>query len=367
MRTCKTGNSYEAANERFQVRRDERKVGPTDETGSAWHAEQVLAYLDEREKSRDARPFLIYYGFSHPHDVRDGKPELLAKYGAVNHADENSLPALHPSQPPLPRNYLPASTFPHTEPNLRDETLVSGVWTNRDEATIRNEIGREFACVENIDTQIGRVLDKLEALGELDNTYVFYTSDHGIAIGRHGLTGKQNLYEHTLRVPYIVKGPGIKPGSRAMGNIYLLDLLNTLCDLAGVPAPPTAEGISFRPVLEGTQDTIRDYIVGTYSGGSRPGVRSIRKGDWKLIKYDLLDGTARNMQLFNLAENPDELLVEHHAPEVIALTGNTPRPEQVNLADDQRYTGIRKELEELLLAEQRRLDDPYRLWDQPQE
>ena len=78
-----------------------------------------------------------------------------------------------------------------------------------------------MACSENIDRQLGRVLDRLEQMGELENTYVFYTSDHGMAIGRHGLQGKQNLYEHTWRVPMIVMGPGVKAGSRAVGNILL--------------------------------------------------------------------------------------------------------------------------------------------------
>ena len=129
--------------------------------------------------------------------------------------------------------------------------LVSGVGERRDERTIRNEIGRNFACGENIDIQVGRVLKKLEAMGELDNTYIFYTSDHGMAIGRHGLQGKQNLYEHTWRVPLFVKGPGIKAGSRVTGNVYLLDTLATLCDLAGIEAPATNEGRSFKPVLMG--------------------------------------------------------------------------------------------------------------------
>ncbi len=82
MRTCKKGNSYETANAQFTVRHDASKRGGTDETGSAWHAEQVLNYLEQREANKDTDPFLIYYGFSHPHDTRDGKPELLAKYGA---------------------------------------------------------------------------------------------------------------------------------------------------------------------------------------------------------------------------------------------------------------------------------------------
>ena len=85
-------------------------------------------------------------------------------------------------------------------------------------------------------------------MGELDNTYIIYPSDHGMAIGRHGLQGRQNLYEHTWRVPYIVTGPGIMKG-RVQGNIYRMDTLATLCDLARIKAPATNEGTSFKPVL----------------------------------------------------------------------------------------------------------------------
>lgn len=365
MRTCKMGNSYEAANKLFTVRHDASKRGGTDESGSAWHAEQVLAYLQQRQAEQDTKPFLIYFGFSHPHDTRDGKPELLAKYGAVNHADRESLPPANPAAPPLPVNYLPAHPFHHGHPKLRDEVSVSGVWERRDEITIRNELGREFACCENIDIQIGRVLQKLDAMGELDNTYIFYTADHGIAIGRHGLQGKQNLYEHTWRVPFIAKGPGIRAGARVQGNIYLLDMLSTLCDLAGIQPPDTNEGLSFRPVLEGRQDAVRDVLYGVYCGGTKPGMRSVKKGDWKLIQYDVLDGQVQETQLFQLVENPHELLLQHRAADVARLTGNQPETHQVNLAADPRYAEKRAELETLLLAEMRRLDDPYRLVSQP--
>jgi arylsulfatase A-like enzyme len=365
MRTCKRGNSYEAANELFTVRRDSTKRGPTDETGSAWHAQQVLDYLNDREVNKDRDPFLIYFGFSHPHDPRDGKTGLLAKYGAVNHDDKTTLPPGNAKQPPLPANYLPAHPFNNTHMTVRDEVNVKGVWTNRDKHTIRNELGREFACSENIDIQIGRVLNKLEAMGELDNTYIFYTADHGIAIGRHGLQGKQNLYEHTWRVPFIAKGPGIEAGLRAKGNIYLLDVLSTFCDLAGFEPPETSEGISFKPVLEGKTDTIREVLYGVYCGGAKPGMRSVKAGDWKLVKYDSPRDGVRRTQLFNLAQNPDEFLQEHQAPEVTVITGTSPLKGQVNLADDVRYADKLAEMEELLLTEMRRLDDPYRLWNQP--
>lgn len=357
MRTCKRGNSYSAANEQFTVVKDATKRGGTDETGSPWHAEQVLNYLNEREQQADEDPFLIYFGFSHPHDTRDGKPELLDKYGAVNHKDKSSLPPANDKQPELPPNYLEAHPFHHGHPNLRDEVAVSGVWERRDERTIRNELGREFACSENIDIQLDRVLKRLEEMGELDNTYVFYTSDHGMAIGRHGLQGKQNLYEHTWRVPFIVKGPGIEAGSRVQGNIYLLDVLPTLCDLAGIDAPHTVEGISFAPILRGKKQTSRDVLYGVYCGGTKPGMRSVKHGDWKLIKYDVLDGEVQETQLFNIAENPHEYLPEH----------NRKNPMETNLADNPKFAKQRKELEALLLSEMRRLDDPYRLWDQPQE
>ena len=251
-------------------------------------------------------------------------------------------------------NYLEAHPFPHGHPNLRDEVAVSGVWERRDEATIRNELGREFACSENIDIQIGEVLKKLEAMGELDNTYIIYTADHGMAIGRHGLQGKQNLYEHTWRVPYIVKGPGIEAGKRVTGNIYLLDTLSTICELAGIEAPPTNEGTSFAPVLFGKQEKIRDTLFGVYCGGTKPGMRSVKLGDWKLIKYDVLDGAVRETQLFNLAENPHEFLTEHGRND----------PGLTNLAENPAYAEKRAELEALLLSEMKRLNDPYRLWDQ---
>jgi arylsulfatase A-like enzyme len=238
---------------------------------------------------------------------------------------------------------------------------VQGVKTNRDEATIRNELGREYACIENIDTQVGRVLDKLRAMGELDNTYVFYTADHGIAVGRHGLTGKQNLYEHTWRVPFLARGPGIKPGSRASGYIYLLDVLPTLCDLAGIKTPDVIEGKSFRSVLEGKAERVRDVLYGVYCGGTKPGMRAIKTAGWKLIKYDVMDGTVRETQMFNLEENPREFLAEHHKPELTELLKHTPAANQVNLAGDPKYATKRKELEDLLKQEMKRLGDPYEL------
>ena len=365
-RTCKNGNSYSLANALFQVVRDKtaRKAG--EEDGSQWHGRQVLDYLNARvTQKEEKKPFLIYFGFSHPHDERWGRDDLIEKYG-VRNVDAPPT-TVSDRAPRVPVSWLPEHPFHHGHVDLRDEVRVPGVMTSRTEATVRNELGREYACIENIDDQVGLVLGNLEHMGELENTYVIYTADHGIAVGRHGLMGKQNLYEHSWRVPFLASGPGIEPGSRAPGNGYLLDVLPTLCELTGVPVPDTAQGKSLKPVLMGKARKVREVTYGAYCGGSKPGMRSVRKGYWKLIKYDVLEGKVRQTQLFNLKDNPEEILIEHHAPEVVAKTGYQPNEKQVNLADDPKFARKRKEMETLLLAEMRRLEDPFRFWDQPQD
>ena len=365
-RTCKNGNSYSLANALFQVVRDKTARRAGEEDGSQWHGRQVLDYLNARATQKEEKkPFLIYFGFSHPHDERWGRDDLNEKYG-VRNVDAPPT-TVSDRAPRVPVSWLPEHPFHHGHVDLRDEVRVPGVMTSRTEATVRNELGREYACIENIDDQVGLVLGKLEQMGELENTYVIYTADHGIAVGRHGLMGKQNLYEHSWRVPFLASGPGIEPGSRAPGNGYLLDVLPTLCELTGVPVPDTAQGKSLKPVLMGKARKGREVTYGAYCGGSKPGMRSVRKGYWKLIKYDVLEGKVRQTQLFNLKDNPEEILIEHHAPEVVAKTGYQPNEKQVNLADDPKFARKRKEMETLLLAEMRRLEDPFRFWDQPQD
>ena len=97
-----------------------------------------------------------------------------------------------------------------------------------------------------------------------------------------------------------MKGPGIKAGSRVAGNVYLLDVLSTLCDLAKIDAPKTSEGISFKPVLMGDEEQARDVLYGVYCGGGRPGTRSVKKGDWKLTQYEVTKTGVKHVQLFNL-------------------------------------------------------------------
>ena len=364
-RTCKSGNSYPTANNEFTTVNDATKRGNTDGNGSEWHVDHAVNYIDDWQTNHRPvnTPFLIYCGFSHPHDVRNARttPDLASRYHCVNTTTPDSL-VLDPGAPPLPFNHLsctpatyPAHPFDNGHLNVRDEQNVSGIGKYRTEAVVRNEIGRNYACVDWIDRQIGRVLHRLEdpdgdgntADSVLDNTYIVFTSDHGIAIGRHGLQGKQNLYEHTWRVPYIVRGPGIAPGSRTDALVYLHDTFPTFCDLAGLDPPPTIDGNdgrSFRAVLEGTTATHRDRLYGLYAGGSKPGMRAVTDGRFKLIKYDVGNDATQVTQLFDLQENPFELLPEHGIP---------------NLATQPAYALVRQQLEEFLMQERVDNADPY--------
>ncbi len=234
-----------------------------------------------------------------------------------------STATLNDRQPPLPINYLPKHPFPDGHPELRDEVAVSGVWKHRDEATIRNEIGRNFACAENIDIQVGRVLDRLRQSGELSNTYVIYTSDHGMAID---VTGFRESKISTSIPGAADDRIWSRDSTRSKSHWKRLPdgrFCHAL-QLAGVDVPSSNEGMSFRRVLNGERESIRETIYGAYAGGTKPGIRCVKQGDWKLIQYDVLEGQVREQQLFNLSENPHELLIEHHALEVVRQTGNRP-------------------------------------------
>lgn len=364
-RTCKSGNTYATANNEFSIIHDADKRGNIDGSGSEWHADWGISYLDHWNTNHrpNNKPFLIYLGFSHPHDERLARtnPNLTGRYGCLNTTNPGGI-TLNPLSPPLPYNHLsctpstyPAHPFNHGDLNVRDENLVSGFGQYRTEPVVRNEIGRNFACVDWIDQQIGRVIARVEdpngdgdlSDSVLNNTYIVFTSDHGIAIGRHGLEGKQNLYEHTWRVPYIVRGPGITPGSETDALIYLHDTFPTFCDLAGIDPPSTIDGNdgrSFRNVLQNPAAPARDDLFGVYAGGDKPGIRSITDGRFKIIKYDVANNVTQVTQMFDLETNPFELLPEHGVPNIATLPA---------------YNRIRARLEARMMAARQHNADPY--------
>ena len=227
------------------------------------------------------RPFAMYVAFTVPHDPRMAPKGYESRYSAE---------AL-----PLPANFMAKHPFDNGEMEVRDEMLMG--WP-RSAKTIREELAAYYASITHLDAQIGRILSALKETGLADNTIVVYSADSGLALGSHGLLGKQNLYEHTVRVPLILSGPGI-PAGQSPALCYLYDVYPTLCELAHLPWPPAVEGKSLAPIMRGEQDGIRDSILCAY----RDVQRSVSDERWKLITYP----KARRVQLFDLASDPHEL------------------------------------------------------------
>lgn len=243
-------------------------------------ADDAVRFLRERRAGEDRRPFCMYLAFEAPHDPRVPAPEDRARYA------DRSIP--------LPPDYLPQHPFDNGEQTVRDELLAP---FPRLPSEVRRHLRDYYAVITGLDRQIGRILAALRETGEDGNTVVVFASDNGLAVGSHGLMGKQSLYEHSMRVPLVVRGPGIRPG-RTGALAYLMDLYPTLCELAGAPVPAGLDGKSLLPVLRGRAPGVRETLFTAY----RDVQRSVRDARWKLIRYPQVDVT----QLFDLETDPHE-------------------------------------------------------------
>lgn len=239
------------------------------------------AAIEFLRRPGDGRPFFLYVAFTAPHDPRESPPGYRERY--------------RPGRLRLPMNLLPRHPFDNGEMSVRDEQLLP--WP-RDRMAIREEWRDYYAAITHMDEQVGRILDALEAGGHGRDTIVVFASDNGLALGSHGLMGKQNCYEHSLRVPLILSGPGIPAGRRSDALVNLMDVFPTLCELAGSPVPPDLDGRSFAAVLHGTRRTHRKELLGAYGQVQR----SLRDERWKIIRYPQIDRT----QLFDLHNDPEE-------------------------------------------------------------
>jgi arylsulfatase A-like enzyme len=156
-----------------------------------------------------------------------------------------------------------------------------------------------YRYISYLDAQIGRILDALAVSPYASNTFVVFSADSGVARGSHGLIGKQNLYEHSVRVPLIIAGPGIPAGTKTAAMCFLYDVLPTLGKLCGVTNPDPSEARQFSATLRDPNESARSELVFGY----RAVQRAIRDDRWKLIRYPQINKT----QLFDLQEDPFEL------------------------------------------------------------
>lgn len=258
------------------------KLGP--ERKSAKHlceeaTDEVLAFLKAREGQG---PYFAYLAFDGPHD-----PHIVPEGFPVTY---------DPSAIPLPKNFLPQHPFNNGEMVVRDEQLLP--WP-RPPAAVRQMLADYYRYISFLDVQVGRVLDAVEASPDAATTWVVFAADSGVARGSHGLIGKQNLYEHSLRVPLVISGPGVPKGRRTEALCYLFDVLPTLGKACGVTAPTTSEGREFTALFADPALTHRSQLLFGY----RSFQRALSDGHWKLILYPQVDRT----QLFDLQADPEEM------------------------------------------------------------
>jgi len=233
-------------------------------------------------KRKPDEPFFLHVSFTGPHDPRIEPRGYEQRYD--------------PSKIMLPKNFTPEHPFDHGNAGGRDEILLK---RPRDPDEVRTELAVYFAVIAHIDEQVGRIVAALRETGVWENTILIFSSDHGLALGSHGLTGKQNMYEHTIGVPLIMRGPGIPKDQRIAAQCYLRDLFPTTCDLAGIAIPPTVQSRSLVPLLNGMATSIYDEVVSCFTDTQR----MIRDERWKLVWYP----KVKRYQLFDVVDDPDEL------------------------------------------------------------
>ena len=279
---------------------------------SALIADAAIDYL-RTNAAHSANPFFMYVAFTAPHDPRQAPKEFLDLYP--------------PRRLKVPPNFLPKHPFPIENGfQGRDEILAP---YPRTPEIIQVHLQEYYAIITHLDAQIGRVLEALDASGKRTNTVIIFTSDQGLAVGQHGLLGKQNLYDHSLRMPFIMAGPGIPKGKRNHALFNMQSLFATTCEMARVPLPDTVQFPSIVPLITGANKEINDALYAAFLDRQR----AVRTERWKLIRTP----KAGQVQLFDIERDPWETR---------------------NLAAEPRHTATLASLNGKLRALMRQMKDP---------
>lgn len=293
------------------------------EGGEHWAKVTADDAIDFIRGAPKDKPFFAYVAFNAPHDPRQSPKEYVDLYP--------------PEKVAVPKNFLPE--FPGAAAmgapaDLRDERLAPTPRTPRAVQTHRAEY---YALITYLDAQVGRVLDALRDSGHEGDTLVALAGDNGLSVGQHGLMGKQNMFEHSMKVPLLLAGPGIPRGQVRDALVYLQDLRPTLLGLAGVADSPKVRDFrSFAPLLAPTANRgtpFRPFVYGAYMRHQR----MFRRGDLKLIWLDGGKGKPGRWRLHDLRHDPLEMK---------------------DLAGDPRHAEALADMKRGLQAEMKRVHDP---------
>ncbi len=228
--------------------------------------------------------FFCYAAFTSPHDPRTPPADFKALYPA--------------DKIQVPKSFAPEHPFDIGVREIRDETIVP---YPRTEEIVREELSAYYEMISHLDSQVGRILQALKDSGHAEDTIVIYTGDHGLAVGQHGLMGKQNVYQCSVGVPLVMRGPEIPAGAKSEALCYSMDLFPTLCGILGIEVPPTVQGQSYAGLLKNGAGAHRDKLFYAYTDGQK----AVRDSRYKLIEYSV-PKQQRVTQLFDLQEDPEE-------------------------------------------------------------
>jgi len=317
------------------------KVGnrrPAAKFSTEQFADEAIAFLKGHQ---GPAPFFCYAAFTAPHDPRNPPEKYRELY--------------YKNRPALPENFRPLPAFDNGfTKNIRDENLAAYPRTRE---TIGDQLCEYYGLITHLDEQVGRILAALEETGQAKNTIVVYAADHGLALGSHGLLGKQSLYEHSMRCPLIVAGPGIPAGKSTAAFTYLYDLFPTICDVTDAKPPPNLAGSSLRPLWTGEKSTLRDSVFLPFSGV----MRSVRDERWKLIVYPAIN----HRELFDLQADPHEITNlaadATHAGQIDRLT-KLMQTWQKQVGDSQALASARPKPKEVSFDFERKPDQWQPAW-----
>lgn len=239
--------------------------------------------VDYLENYNSEQPFFMYISFMAPHDPRTMPAEFKNMY--------------NPEDIPLPESFMEEHPFEFGERRCRDEVLAS---YPRKKDEVKKHIAEYYGMISHLDSEMGKVLKTLEETGQYENTIIVFAGDNGLGLGQHGLMGKQNLYEHSIRVPLIFSGKNIPKNVKTNKYAYLLDIYPTLCEMIDIQTPDSVEGKSLVPVINENQ-SVRDELYLAYVDR----IRGIKNSRYKLIEYRT--DTIHKTQLFDLEKDPKEL------------------------------------------------------------
>lgn len=256
------------------------------EGGTHWSEvlrNDAFAFFDSASKSNN--PFFMYLAFNAVHDPRQSPGSFLDLY-AVDDIK-------------IPKNFMPV--YPYKDeigngPALRDEALAP---YPRTPYAIKKHLQEYFAIISHMDHQIGEIFKELERKGLRENTYIIFTADHGLAMGRHGLLGKQTMFDHSMAAPFIITGPNIPKGQRLDQDIYIQDAMATILAIAGVEKPNYVEFNSLLDLIHGNEELVYEDIYGAYLNNQR----MIKKEGFKLTVYP----KAKKILLFDMEKDPYEM------------------------------------------------------------